>query len=411
MVKTRDMHQIVPTTGEIIIENRQKIRPPWINEHTTEVTEDTITTNNDVIRVTNGVESSGVHRILNDATNQDTVWTMNNPMNHGNNRRNNNAMNHDANRIINCAMNRDVANRMRNDVMNCDVANRRRSDNMNHDTSLRRNDAVNHDVIQEIDDNPEMNNATDQNAIWGSNDTANPEAIRGRNDTTFHDTIQRTNDAVSQDAIWGSNNMNRQAIIGMNNNLRDEILGMSDAVYQHSMRELNEVASHDVNRLDNAQATNKPMEVLQQSSGNITTTEAKRRISKHIDSIWQYQWNESTKGNDYKKIEPLVSRKLKITQLNRGREVIAIWLRFGKCGLNFYLNIIGKHATGYCSRCHVPETIEHFILQCPENLELTMKLTEKYVTEKIGAGITNVLKNDKTMAIIIDYIIRIKRKI
>ena len=104
----------------------------------------------------------------------------------------------------------------------------------------------------------------------------------------------------------------------------------------------------------------------------------------------------------YKKIEPLVSRKLKLAQLNR--EVIHR-LRLGKCSLNFYLNIIGKHATGYCSRYHVPETIEHFILQCPENLELAIKLKEQCMTEKIGVEITNVLKNDKTMAIIIDYVL------
>ena len=359
MVKTRDMRQIVQTTGGIIFGTRQQIRPPWINRHTTELTEDSITTNNDVIRLTNGVESSGVRRILNDATNQDTIWTMNTPMNHGNDRRINNAMNHDANWMINNAMNRDVANRMRNDIvnrdvdnrmrndtMNPDVDNRRRSDNMNIDTSLGRNDAVNHDVIIEIDDNPEMNNVKNHNRR--SIDTTKPEAIL-----------------------------------------------------------------KNVNRLDDRQAANEPMEALQQNSENITitTTEAKRRISKHIDSIWQHQWNESTKGNDYRMIEPLVSRKLKITQFNRGREVIATRLRFGKCSLNFYLNIVGKHATGYCSRCHVPETIEHFILQCPQNLELAMKLTEQCQAENIGLEITNVLKNDKTMEIIIDYVIKIKRKI
>ena len=48
---------------------------------------------------------------------------------------------------------------------------------------------------------------------------------------------------------------------------------------------------------------------------------------------------------------------------------------------NFYLNIIGKHATGKCSRCNVPETIKHFILQCSDNLELVTELTE-HCTEK-----------------------------
>ena len=51
------------------------------------------------------------------------------------------------------------------------------------------------------------------------------------------------------------------------------------------------------------------------------------------------------------------------------------------------------------------------IANCPENLELAMKLTEQCRTEKIAVEITTVLKNDKTMAIIIGHVIRIKRKI
>ena len=77
--------------------------------------------------------------------------------------------------------------------------------------------------------------------------------------------------------------------------------------------------------------------------------------------------------------------------MNRGRETIATRLRFGKCALNFYLKIIiGKHATGNCSKCNVPETIEHFILQCPNNLELVTELTKKCVEDKLGVEISNV---------------------
>ena len=37
------------------------------------------------------------------------------------------------------------------------------------------------------------------------------------------------------------------------------------------------------------------MDIPQQNSEAITTQEAKRKIMKHIDNIWQRQWNESTK--------------------------------------------------------------------------------------------------------------------
>ena len=153
------------------------------------------------------------------------------------------------------------------------------------------------------------------------------------------------------------------------------------------------------------------MDIPQQNSEAITTQEAKRKIMKHIDNIWQREWNESTKGNHYKKIEPLVSRKLRLTKMNRRNETISTRLRLGKCHLNFYLNIIGKHATGNCSRCNVPETIEHFILQCSDNLELVTELTEHCTEKRIEMEISNVLKHEETLEIIVNYIIRIRRKI
>ena len=60
---------------------------------------------------------------------------------------------------------------------------------------------------------------------------------------------------MSQDATWRMNDMNRHAIRGVIYNHRDVVRGMSDAANQQFMRELNEVASHDVNRIDDTQTT------------------------------------------------------------------------------------------------------------------------------------------------------------
>ena len=124
-----------------------------------------------------------------------------------------------------------------------------------------------------------------------------------------------------------------------------------------------------------------PVDVPQQNNEAITIKEAKMKILKYIDSTWQKQWDESTKGTDYRKIEPFVSRKLRLTHMNRRNETIATRLRLGKCNLNFYLNIIGKHATGNCPTCNVPETIEHFILQCSNNTELLTELKQQCTKE------------------------------
>ena len=42
-------------------------------------------------------------------------------------------------------------------------------------------------------------------------------------------------------------------------------------------------------------------------------------------------------------------------------------LQLGKCKLNSYLYTINRHRDGLCSTCNVPETIEHYLLECPNS--------------------------------------------
>ena len=139
--------------------------------------------------------------------------------------------------------------------------------------------------------------------------------------------------------------------------------------------------------------------------------DAKTRIRKYIDNEWQRQWNLSTKGREYKRIEPTVSRKIKFCCINRKRETIQTRLRLGKCYMNEYLKIIGRHADGNCDRCMTPETIEHFILECSKNSDLLREIKDSCRTQKIPVDITSVLRNIETMNIITDYIVRIRLKI
>jgi len=47
------------------------------------------------------------------------------------------------------------------------------------------------------------------------------------------------------------------------------------------------------------------------------------------------------------------------------REVVITRLRLGKCQLNAYLYQISKHADGLCVTCSKPETVSHFLAECP----------------------------------------------
>jgi len=139
--------------------------------------------------------------------------------------------------------------------------------------------------------------------------------------------------------------------------------------------------------------------------------DANKKISQYIDRIWQTKWDESEKGKSYRNIEPTATRKIKHSQENRKREVIITRLRFQKCNMNAYLHIIGKHADGNCDICHVPETVEHFILHCKKNRTLIDNLTKSTKQLKISLETDDILKNKETLDIVVDYIIKTKRKI
>jgi ribonuclease HI len=96
-----------------------------------------------------------------------------------------------------------------------------------------------------------------------------------------------------------------------------------------------------------------------------TQTDINKYIAEIIEKEWQSNYNNSPAGKHYKQLEPIVSNKIKFTSSNRHKETTITRLRLGKCRLNYYLHKINKHPTGLCDFCNQPETIQHFILECP----------------------------------------------
>jgi hypothetical protein len=88
------------------------------------------------------------------------------------------------------------------------------------------------------------------------------------------------------------------------------------------------------------------------------------KIEKDIYAEWQILYNNSSTARNYKLLEPIVSKDIKFVNNNRRKEVIIARLRLGKCLLNSYLHKMARHDTGLCDACKVPETVEHFLLEC-----------------------------------------------
>ena len=51
----------------------------------------------------------------------------------------------------------------------------------------------------------------------------------------------------------------------------------------------------------------------------------------------------------------------------RKQETTMTRLRLGRCKLNYDMFRMGLHATGQCETCLQPETIEHYLMNCPHS--------------------------------------------
>jgi hypothetical protein len=134
----------------------------------------------------------------------------------------------------------------------------------------------------------------------------------------------------------------------------------------------------------------------------IVSNEAKEAfdaVDNYILQKWQMQWDKSKTGNLNRRIVPLVSSKSKFSSNSRYKEVIISRLRLGKCRLNFYLHEIKCHPTGLCDTCKVPETIEHFILNCPGS-NICIDLHEACKKLGVKMDIQSILNNEELIDIV-----------
>jgi hypothetical protein len=82
---------------------------------------------------------------------------------------------------------------------------------------------------------------------------------------------------------------------------------------------------------------------------------------------WTSRWRASECGKRAANFDPTLPGKqvLKIYKdLPRHTCSIIMQLRTGHIGLNAYLACMKIIDSPYCSSCHVPETVKHFLLQC-----------------------------------------------
>lgn len=105
------------------------------------------------------------------------------------------------------------------------------------------------------------------------------------------------------------------------------------------------------------------------------------------------------KGRFFHAIQREVGKKTADFGLNRREEDVLSRLKLGHSMLNSSLKLIGKHQTGECEHCGVPESVEHVLIQCNRYNRHRQLLVARASENNIPFRVTSILQADTIVVI------------
>jgi len=128
-----------------------------------------------------------------------------------------------------------------------------------------------------------------------------------------------------------------------------------------------------------------------------------RLVESLIWEMWIKSWNED-KGCSYQNHFQPTANGVMFKQTSRRCETMLSRLRMGQTRLNSGLYRIGRHVSGLCNICQVPETTEHFLLYCISTESLQLQLTKIFEKLKVEMNISSILTVDEAQDTIVRYV-------
>ena len=122
----------------------------------------------------------------------------------------------------------------------------------------------------------------------------------------------------------------------------------------------------------------------------ISKMEAKAIIKQHCMTLWDDEYKSTMKGFQYKAFQPSIFQN-PITISNRLSSSILFRLRSGHCRLNGHLHRIGIIESPNCDYCQTQETVEHFLLSCPQYGSQRSRLVQKASQLKVQLSMHAIL--------------------
>jgi len=133
------------------------------------------------------------------------------------------------------------------------------------------------------------------------------------------------------------------------------------------------------------------------------------KVRKTILDTWQEEWDYCSTGRFYNEIQPIVDYKVKFTCNPRAKEVLITRFRLGHACLNNFLYRMRLKENSECELCKEEEDVEHFLIECSSQQELQNRL-QKWCTENSKKyNVQTILRTDRCLDIIYDFITTTKR--
>lgn len=111
----------------------------------------------------------------------------------------------------------------------------------------------------------------------------------------------------------------------------------------------------------------------------------------HWNQSWKCEVTSSGKGTHLSNLQDVIRDNSWIKLKSRKLETSVTRMRLGHVGLNKHLHRFEMHDSPLCEHCLIPETIEHFILYCPEHRIPRRNLQQTYSDHAWSLNLKNVL--------------------
>ena len=144
----------------------------------------------------------------------------------------------------------------------------------------------------------------------------------------------------------------------------------------------------------------------------VSIAAAKATYKKQATADWEKEWKHAKRRKKMSRFDPSPpsSAVLKLyTDLPRRSCSVITQLRTGHIGLNSFLHRIGAAPSPKCDKCHVPETVEHFLLTC-HKFKIQRTILRKRLCEAgLGLNMSSLLADHHNNRILASYVHATKR--